>query len=293
MGTEPNASQELQDYLRLEFSPTHEDRLAEQLDFGWHRVNVRPKKYKTYPFTAYQYNTSTPIAPSVTTPPIMAAQATSGLPTGTPAVALLLDGTRAMTGNLLMAGASTVDGRDVSVDGTKLDGIEALADVTDEANVRAALAALTANADFNAKRITNVAGRQATFPWGWAASNSAAVRYMTGPDSAIPGIGGGRRGIPMDRAGSVIAIGINMDVDAYTNGTAGGAVYKDAGAGGVQLVNETFTPSGVADGQFTYGSYAVGTYTFAAGDTLYAARTLSGVATTTRAHMYFTVEFDT
>jgi uncharacterized protein YjbI with pentapeptide repeats len=33
---------------------------------------------------------------------------------------------------------STVDGRDVSVDGTKLDGVEALADVTDTANVTAA-----------------------------------------------------------------------------------------------------------------------------------------------------------
>ena len=33
---------------------------------------------------------------------------------------------------------STIDGRDVAVDGTKLDGIEALADVTDTANVTAA-----------------------------------------------------------------------------------------------------------------------------------------------------------
>ncbi len=40
--------------------------------------------------------------------------------------------------NIIMAASSTVDGRDVSVDGTKLDGIEALADVTDTANVTAA-----------------------------------------------------------------------------------------------------------------------------------------------------------
>ena len=40
--------------------------------------------------------------------------------------------------NIVMAASSTVDGRDVSVDGTKLDGIEALADVTDTANVTAA-----------------------------------------------------------------------------------------------------------------------------------------------------------
>ena len=41
-----------------------------------------------------------------------------------------------LTGSLTVAG--TVDGRDVSVDGTKLDGIEAGADVTDTANVTAA-----------------------------------------------------------------------------------------------------------------------------------------------------------
>jgi hypothetical protein len=40
-------------------------------------------------------------------------------------------------GNITTSG--TVDGRDVATDGTKLDGIEASADVTDEANVTAAL----------------------------------------------------------------------------------------------------------------------------------------------------------
>lgn len=41
------------------------------------------------------------------------------------------------TGNIAVTG--TVDGRDVATDGTKLDGIEAAADVTDETNVKAAL----------------------------------------------------------------------------------------------------------------------------------------------------------
>jgi hypothetical protein len=40
------------------------------------------------------------------------------------------------TGNIVVTG--TVDGRDVATDGTKLDGIEALADVTDVTNVTAA-----------------------------------------------------------------------------------------------------------------------------------------------------------
>jgi len=43
--------------------------------------------------------------------------------------------------NIIMAASSTVDGRDLSVDGTKLDGIEASADVTDTDNVVASLTA--------------------------------------------------------------------------------------------------------------------------------------------------------
>jgi hypothetical protein len=49
---------------------------------------------------------------------------------------LLADGTRTLAGNLVITG--TVDGRDVAADGTKLDGIEVGADVTDTANVTAA-----------------------------------------------------------------------------------------------------------------------------------------------------------
>jgi hypothetical protein len=43
-----------------------------------------------------------------------------------------------MTGNITMPALGTVDGRDLSVDGAKLDGIEAGADVTDTTNVTAA-----------------------------------------------------------------------------------------------------------------------------------------------------------
>ena len=51
-----------------------------------------------------------------------------------------------VTGNITVTG--TVDGRDVATDGTKLDGIEALADVTDTANVTAAGAAMLTGANF-------------------------------------------------------------------------------------------------------------------------------------------------
>lgn len=50
-----------------------------------------------------------------------------------------------------------VDGRDVSVDGTKLDGIEASADVTDFANVLSSLAVASLAVDFNNQQLTGVA----------------------------------------------------------------------------------------------------------------------------------------
>lgn len=53
-------------------------------------------------------------------------------------------GSLSTTGNITVGG--TVDGRDVATDGTKLDGIEALADVTDEANVKSALDGATITA---------------------------------------------------------------------------------------------------------------------------------------------------
>jgi len=51
-----------------------------------------------------------------------------------------------VAGNIVVSG--TVDGRDLQTDGTKLDNIEANADVTDATNVAAAGAAMTSGADF-------------------------------------------------------------------------------------------------------------------------------------------------
>ena len=53
-----------------------------------------------------------------------------------------------MTGNITFSGTETVDGRNLSVDGAKLDNIEALADVTDATNVAAAGAAMLTGANF-------------------------------------------------------------------------------------------------------------------------------------------------
>jgi len=59
-----------------------------------------------------------------------------------------------VTGNITVGG--TVDGRDVATDGTKLDGIEALADVTDTANVTSAGAAMLTGATFTGAVVSQV-----------------------------------------------------------------------------------------------------------------------------------------
>lgn len=56
-----------------------------------------------------------------------------GIGTTTPGEVLDVVGNAEINGNIIVTG--TVDGRDVAADGTKLDGIEASADVTDAANV--------------------------------------------------------------------------------------------------------------------------------------------------------------
>lgn len=76
-----------------------------------------------------------------------AAQASSAFATaaqGATADAALPKAGGQMSGNITMAGAQTVDGRDLSTDGTKLDGIETGADVTDAVNVGTSVDGATA-----------------------------------------------------------------------------------------------------------------------------------------------------
>tara|TARA_R110000803_G_scaffold114807_3_gene183237 strand:+ start:4476 stop:5891 length:1416 start_codon:yes stop_codon:yes gene_type:complete len=77
-----------------------------------------------------------------------------------PSQFFLLDGTNdeikswrnfEVVGNITVSG--TVDGRDVATDGTKLNGIEANADVTDTANVTAAGALMDSEVDANIKTL--------------------------------------------------------------------------------------------------------------------------------------------
>mgnify|MGYP003144603118 CR=1 FL=1 len=83
-----------------------------------------------------------------------------------------------MTGNITMQGTETVDGRDLSVDGSKLDGIEANADVTDAINVEAAGALMDSE-------VTNLAQVKA-----FDSSDYATAAQGTLASNAMPKAGG-------------------------------------------------------------------------------------------------------
>ena len=84
------------------------------------------------------------------------------------------------TGNIVVSG--TVDGRDVAADGTKLDGIEASADVTDTTNVTAAGALMDSE-------VTNLAQVKA-----FDSSDYATAAQGTAADNALPKSGGAMTG---------------------------------------------------------------------------------------------------
>ena len=84
------------------------------------------------------------------------------------------------SGNITVGG--TVDGRDVATDGTKLDGVEASADVTDTTNVTAAGALMDSE-------VTNLAQVKA-----FDSSDYATAAQGTTADAALPKAGGAMTG---------------------------------------------------------------------------------------------------
>jgi uncharacterized protein YqgQ len=85
-----------------------------------------------------------------------------------------------VSGNVALTG--TVDGRDVATDGTKLDGIEASADVTDTTNVTAAGALMDSE-------VTNLAQVKA-----FDSADYATAAQGTKADNALPKTGGAMTG---------------------------------------------------------------------------------------------------
>lgn len=159
--------------------------------------------------------------------------------------ALTMTGTLAVTGNITASG--TVDGRDVSVDGTKLDGIETAADVTDEANVKAALDGMvltgvtvatndkvfiedTSDSD-NVKSVTT----QSIANLAAASTFTADSGSMTLAPAGSATVAGGTN-CTSSISGSTITLNVD-DAFLLNNGDTGTGAYDFGGADSLEIPN--------------------------------------------------------
>ena len=122
-----------------------------------------------------------------------------------------------ISGDITVTG--TVDGRDVATDGTKLDGIEASADVTDTTNVTAAGALMDSE-------VTNLAQVKA-----FDSSDYATSAQGTTADNALPKSGGTLTG-NLNLGASDKAI-FNTNFEIYRD--ASNAIISETGAGSLIL----------------------------------------------------------
>ena len=123
------------------------------------------------------------------------------------------------TGNVTLSG--TVDGRDVAADGTKLDGIEASADVTDTANVTAAGALMDSE-------VTNLAQVKA-----FDSSDYATAAQGTTADAALPKAGGTMTGDILFNDNVKAKFGSSNDLQIFHDGSHNW--IKDVGTGALFL----------------------------------------------------------
>ena len=151
------------------------------------------------------------------------------------------------TGNVTLSG--TVDGRDVASDGTKLDGIEASADVTDTANVTAAGALMDSE-------VTNLAQVKA-----FDSSDYATSAQGTTADAALPKAGGTMTGDILFNDGIKAKFGTSSDLQIWHNGTD--SYVYDTGAGDLILRGSSNIKLQSAAGT------ALSTFTAAGASTLY------------------------
>jgi len=183
---------------------------------------------------------------------------------GTTADAALPKAGGTMTGNITFSGAQTVDGRDLSADGTKLDGIEAGADVTDNANVTAAGALMDSElTSLSGVKTLTVPDNTTISTFGKSLVDDAdagAARTTLGVDAAGTDnstdvtLAGTRDYITI--AGQVITRNV-IDISDDTNL----AVSDTTGQTGINLTLSGDTISGVVSGLTTTSNVTFGSLT--------------------------------
>ena len=125
--------------------------------------------------------------------------------------------------NITMGGTETVDGRDVSVDGTKLDGIEAAADVTDAANVAAADAVM--DSDFSAAE--GFMRKTGAGAYEVIKSNLAATTAPGATDDSAAGYAVGSRWIDVTADKAYVCLDATATAAVWTETTQAGGGMND------------------------------------------------------------------
>jgi hypothetical protein len=195
---------------------------------------------------------------------------------GTTADAALPKAGGAVTGPITTT--STFDGRDVATDGTKLDGIEALADVTDATNVGAALT-LTGDVTSSGSMVTTIANDAVDIAMLSATGAPSSSTYLRGDNTWATPAGGGGSGVAISEDVTQTAHGFNVNDIIYHNGTDWQLATANTEASAESLgVVETDTDAN----NFTVnlGGKFTGTG-FAAGTTYFLSDTTAGLLTST------------
>lgn len=157
-----------------------------------------------------------------------------------------VSGGLSVTGNVTVSG--TVDGRDVATDGTKLDGVEASADVTDTANVVSALTAGT-NVAIAGNGTISSTDTNTTYSAGSGLDLSGTTFSHTDTSSQSSVNGSGRtyiQDITLDTYGHVT--GLATATETVTN-TDTNTTYS--AGNGLSLSGTQFLMSGSYSGSFT------------------------------------------
>ena len=122
----------------------------------------------------------------------------------------------------------TVDGRDMVIDGNKLDGIEASADVTDTANVTSAGALMDSE-------VTNLAQVKA-----FDSSDYATAAQGTTADAALPKAGGTMTGDLKFGDDDQLMFGAGEDLRIFHETSTPRSVIQDRGAGPIEIQTTQF-----------------------------------------------------
>lgn len=136
-------------------------------------------------------------------------------------------------------------------------------------------------------RLVNAAGLRMALPFGFPTTASGANRRLQTAGGAIGG-DANSQGYTMPIAGSVIGIGMTVDINSYSSGDVKGTAIID----GSSALECTVSSPGVADGQHASATASQGTHTFAANSQIGAQRTNTGTCTTDDVTILIIVEFD-